>query len=661
MQRPSSVEQVTESQNNHKKPPLPPPKPDIKQEGKRRYKRVIIALIAAGLLGVGTFAYRTYQNAQPRTDAIAEITVPVDTQTLTVRIQASGTVRPIQSVNLSPKTTGRIAQLYVEQGDQVEAGAIIARMESEDVEAQRLQAAARLEQAEARLAQLRAGNRPQEIAQARARLAQAEARLDQLRAGNRPQEILQARARLAQAQARLDQLRAGNRSQEVAQARARLAQAEARLAQLRAGNRPQEVAQARARLTQAQARLDALRSGSRQDEIAQAETQIEEAEATLSLTAERVRRNQELVNEGAISRDRFDEVVTENRRAQTTLERSQQRLEQLIRARQEAIIEAEAQVTEARQALELQASGARPEEITRAEAEVAEARLALEVQEIGTRPEEILRAEAEVAEARQGVDIQESGARPEEITRAEAEVMEAQQALLVQQSGARPEEIRRVEAEVREAQAQLRGVEVQEEDTIIRAPFAGQITQRYATEGSFVAPTTAASSAGSATSTSIVALARGLEILAQVPEADISRIRSGQQVEIRADAYPDEQFLGKVNLIAPEAIRQQDVTLFEVRVNLESGTETLQSGMNVDVTFLGDQLDNALVVPTVAIVTNRGETGVLIPNAEGKAEFRSVTIGPTLGNQIQILEGLNPGDRVFIGLPEGQELEDILK
>ncbi len=635
MQRPSSVEQVTESENNHKKPPVAPPPQDFKPQGKRRYKRVLMAAIAAGLLGLGIFSYRTYQNAQPKTDAIAEITVPVDTQTLTVRIQASGTVRPIQNVNLSPKSAGRIAELYVEQGDQVEAGTVVARMESQEVEAQRLQAQARLEQAQARLAQLRAGNRPQEVAQARARLAQAEAGLAQLRAGNRPQEIAQAEARLAQAEARLAQLRAGNRSQEIAQAEARLAQAEARLAQLRAGNRSQEVAQAEARLTQAQARLDALRSGSRQDEMDQAQSQIEEAEATVSLTAERVRRNQELVEEGAISRDRFDEVVTENRRAQTNLVRSQQRLEQLIRSRQEAIAEAEAQVTEARQGLELQASGARPEEITR--------------------------AEAEVAEARQGVEIQESGARPEEITRAEAEVAEARQALSVQESGARPEELLRVEAEVREAEAQLRAVEVQVEDTIIRAPFAGQITQRYATEGSFVTPTTSASSAGSATSTSIVALARGLEILAQVPEADISQIKSGQQVEVRADAYPDEGFQGKVNLIAPEAIKQQDVTLFEVRIDLESGIDTLQSGMNVDVTFLGDQLDNALVVPTVAIVTNKGDTGVLVPNAQGKAEFRSVTIGPTLGNQIQILEGLNPGDRVFIGLPEGQKLEDILK
>jgi HlyD family secretion protein len=213
---------------------------------------------------------------------------------------------------------------------------------------------------------------------------------------------------------------------------------------------------------------------------------------------------------------------------------------------------------------------------------------------------------------------------------------------------------------VKEAEAQLEAAEVQLEDTIVRAPFAGQITQRYATEGAFVTPTTSASSAGSATSTSIVALARGLEVLAKVPEADISRIKPGQTVEIVADAYPEEVFEGKVNLIAPEAIKEQDVTLFEIRINIESGTDKLQSGMNVDVTFLGDRLNDALVVPTVAIVTNKGETGVLVPDDSGKAQFVPVTIGPTIGNQIQILNGLEPGDRVFVGLPEGQNLEDIL-
>ena len=290
-----------------------------------------------------------------------------------------------------------------------------------------------------------------------------------------------------------------------------------------------------------------------------------------------------------------------------------------------------------------------------------EAQQALALQENGPRPEEIARAEAQVQEAQQALALQENGPRPEEIARAEAQVQEAQQALALQENGPRPETITQAEAEVNEALGQLREVEVQLEDTIIRAPFSGQITQRYATEGAFVTPTTSASSAGQATSTSIVALARGLEILGKVPEADITQIQPGQRVEIVADAYPDQVFTGKVRLIAPEAIKEQDVTLFEVRVDIDSGFEELRSGMNVDVTFLGDELKNALVVPTVAIVTNKGETGVLVPNEKNEAVFRPVTIGPTIGNDIQILSGLESGDRVFVGLPPGQKLEDILK
>jgi HlyD family secretion protein len=73
--------------------------------------------------------------------------------------------------------------------------------------------------------------------------------------------------------------------------------------------------------------------------------------------------------------------------------------------------------------------------------------------------------------------------------------------------------------------------------------------------------------------------------------------------------------------------------------------------MNVDLTFLGDQIPNALVVPTVAIVTQQGQTGVLVPNGN-KADFHPVTIGPTIGNQIQILKGIHSGERVFVSLPK---------
>ena len=54
-------------------------------------------------------------------------------------------------------------------------------------------------------------------------------------------------------------------------------------------------------------------------------------------------------------------------------------------------------------------------------------------------------------------------------------------------------------------------------------------------------------------------------------------------------------FTGKVKLIAPEAVKERDVTLFQVRVAIDKGKDLLQSGMNVDLRFVGQQLKNALV------------------------------------------------------------------
>lgn len=228
-------------------------------------------------------------------------------------------------------------------------------------------------------------------------------------------------------------------------------------------------------------------------------------------------------------------------------------------------------------------------------------------------------------------------------------------------NGTRSEEIATAQAEVDEAVGQVKFYQVQLEDTKVRAPFSGIITQRYAVEGAFVTPATSASDATSATSTSIVALAKDLEVLAKIPEADIAQIKPNQAVEIIADSYPDQVFKGRVNLIAPEAVKERDVTLFQARILIETGKDQLQSGMNVDLRFIGEKLKQALVVPTVAIVTNKGQSGVLLPDENNKPEFHPVTIGSQMGNQIQVLKGLQPGERVFIELPKGQKLEDIFK
>ncbi|WP_026732604.1 efflux RND transporter periplasmic adaptor subunit [Fischerella sp. PCC 9605] len=469
-------------------------------------QRWLIGLVAAGVLVVGSATTYTFVNRGTSREDIAALTVPVEANDVTLRINASGKVVPVQSVNISPKQPGVVSQLKVEQGDRVNQGQIIAVMDSADVNAQILQNQANLEQAKAQLAEAQAGSRPQEIAQARARLAQAQAQLTQARAGNRSQEIQEAQA------------------------------------------------------------------------------QVEEAKAQVNLTQSRVTRYQELARQGAISQDQLDQYISEDRRAKATLEQAQRRLSLLK-------------------------SGSRSEEIAQKEAAVAEARAALQLAENGTRPEVIAQRKAAVAVA----------------------------------------------------EAQLKAAQVDLQDTVIRAPFTGIVTQKYASDGAYVAPTTSASSSASATSSSIVALAKGLEVLAQVPEADIGRIKDGQQVEIITDAYPDQVFKGHVRLIAPEAVKEEGVTLFEVRVAIDTGQEQLRSGLNVDLTFLGDNVDNALLIPTVAIVTEKGETGVLVPDAKNKPLFRPVTVGAQIQDQTQIIEGVKEGDRVFINPPQDYKREQQAK
>jgi HlyD family secretion protein len=464
--------------------------------------RWLAGLVAAGVLVVGTTTtYSLVQQGNSQQD-VTQLTVPVDTKNVTIRITASGKVVPVQSVNLSPKNPGVLAQLYVEQGDRVQQGQIIARMDVGEIEAQ--------------------------IAQYQANIAQAQAQLAQAKAGNRPQEIAQSKARLAQAQAQL--------------------------AESVAGNRPQEIAQA-------QARVDA-------------------AQAKVNYTTEQVKRYQYLYEQGAEKKQLFDQAVSEDKSARANL-----------------------------------------------------------------------------AEAQKQLSLLQSGTRSEVISAREAAVTEARAALVLAQEGSRPEEIAQRQAAVRAAQAQLAAARVRLADTVIRAPFSGIVTQKYANIGAFVTPTTSASSSASATSSSIVAIARGIEVLAQVPETDIGRIRQGQEVEIVADAYPDEVFRGRVRLISPEAVVEQGVTSFQVRVAIDTGIDKLRSGLNVDLTFLGDRVNQALVLPTVAIVTENGKTGVLVPDAKNKPQFREVTIGAQIQDQTQVLSGLQAGDRVFVDLPQDYKIQ----
>jgi HlyD family secretion protein len=242
----------------------------------------------------------------------------------------------------------------------------------------------------------------------------------------------------------------------------------------------------------------------------------------------------------------------------------------------------------------------------------------------------------------------------------QARLTEQQTALHRLQNGSRPGDIAQAEADVAQAAAQVKVYETQLSNTLVRAPFAGIISRRFADVGDFVAPTTTASTGDGATSASIAELSSGLEIEAKVPEASIAQIKSGQSVEIRSDSYPKQLFAGRVRLIAPRAVQENNITSFRVKIRLLNGSTMLKAGMNVRLAFVGDALPNAIAIPLATISTQKdGQKSVWLVSEQHKAIHRPVQAGTTSGTQVQIIQGLQAGDRVFLSPPPGTTLPGI--
>jgi HlyD family secretion protein len=185
----------------------------------------------------------------------------------------------------------------------------------------------------------------------------------------------------------------------------------------------------------------------------------------------------------------------------------------------------------------------------------------------------------------------------------------------------------------------------------VRAPFAGVVTRRFADPGAFVTPTTSASASAGASSSSIVELAEGLEAVAKVPESDIGRIRLGQSAAVRVDSFPDRRFAARVRQIAPRAEKLNNVTSFEVKLEMLQPPPELRIGMTADIDFNTGVLAPRTLVPTVAVVTEEGRPGVLLVGPGNQPRFQAVSLGASSGRDTQILSGLKPGSRVFVDLP----------
>ena len=197
------------------------------------------------------------------------------------------------------------------------------------------------------------------------------------------------------------------------------------------------------------------------------------------------------------------------------------------------------------------------------------------------------------------------------------------------------------------------------DNTVVRAPFDGVVIAKAAQPGEIVSPFSAG---GGFTRTGIgtVVDMESLEVEVDVGEAFIGRVQPNMPIEAVLNAYPDWRIPGHVIAIIPTADRSKATV--KVRVAFNVRDPRIVPDMGVRVSFLEKTAPTqptrkpGVLVPTAAVATRGGKPVAFVvadlQDNAGHAQQRSITLGRTIGDDREVLDGLAGGDTVVVDPPE---------
>ncbi len=207
------------------------------------------------------------------------------------------------------------------------------------------------------------------------------------------------------------------------------------------------------------------------------------------------------------------------------------------------------------------------------------------------------------------------------------------------------------EANIKAAKAALDAANVAVEYTFIRAPFDAVVLTKNADIGDIITPLGAAANAKAAVAT--IADMSSLQVEADVSESNLEKVRAGQPCEIQLDAIQGSRFRGIVHMIVPTVDRTKASVMVKVRFNDKD--ERVLPEMSAKVAFLErpvtpqEQQPKTALNPD-AIIKRNGNQVVFLVKGE-RVEETPVKTGGKIGDVLEVLSGVKPGDRVVIKPP----------
>lgn len=274
----------------------------------------------------------------------------------------------------------------------------------------------------------------------------------------------------------------------------------------------------------------------------------------------------------------------------------------------------------------------------------AEAGVRQSQQQIARTRSEVLRAQADYAAVKTAADRlqQVSNAKPGLIAQQELDNAQAKERAAAAQVDAAKAAQSAMLQQLGVSQASHQQVVAMADYSRITAPFSGIVTWRYADTGSLIQAGT--SNAGSAPVVKI-AQVETLRLRLPVPASLAPFVRVGDRAQVRVDAL-NRTFSG--NVTRTTGALDTATRSMQIEIDVPNRDGSLSPGMYADVSLDVQRTGDALVVPIQAVDQSAAQPFVMLVNHANKVEKRPVRVGVATANRIEILSGLEQGDRVIV-------------
>jgi len=204
------------------------------------------------------------------------------------------------------------------------------------------------------------------------------------------------------------------------------------------------------------------------------------------------------------------------------------------------------------------------------------------------------------------------------------------------------------DASAKEAENSLAIAKLNYSYSFIRSPINGVVTARFVELGDTVIK-------GNLMGT--VVSIDSLYVEGFIDEADISKVSIGKEVNITMDAYQDRVFKGVLYRVSPVVTGgKQETRTFEVRARLKEMPPAIKPGMSAEVEVIVDKADNALIVPSQAVLERNGNSFVYVIK-DSRARLVRIKAGRSNWTYTEVLSGISEGDEVITN-PDAPKLRD---